>query len=136
MEAGTNTPPEAIIRTLHKQANVALSQGDLESVMAVYSDDVISMPPNQPPLHGKAAVRSMWESVLEGFSIDSTVSVEEVEVAGAWAFERGTYKMTLKPKGGGELIEDEGKYLDIVRQQPDGDWKYARVSWSSSRPAS
>jgi ketosteroid isomerase-like protein len=96
---------------------------------------VISMPANQPPLRGKAAVRSMWESLLRGFEVDSAVTVDEIEVAGDWAFERGRYRMTLTPKDGGAPIDDEGTYLDIVRLQSDGSWKYARVSWSSNRPA-
>ncbi len=127
---------EAIIRTLHEESNVALSRGDVDSVMSVYADDVISMPPNQALLVGKAAIRSMWEGILSDYSIEASVSVQEVEVTGPWAFERGTYQMTLTPKGGGPGIEDDGKYLDIVRRQPDGSWKYFRVSWSSSRPAS
>jgi ketosteroid isomerase-like protein len=100
--------------------------------MTVYENDVISMPPNQPPLIGKWAVRDMWESLLENYSIDASVQVKEVEIAGDWAYERGTYRMTLTPKVGGELIKDEGKYLDILRKQADGSWKYARVSWSSN----
>ena len=71
-----------LIRTTHEEANLALSRGDLESLMTVYADDVISMPPNQPARVGKAAVRSMWEDVLSTFSVESSVSVEEVEVAG------------------------------------------------------
>ncbi len=136
MASAEKTDAEAIIRTLHEEANVALSRGDVDSVMSVYANDVISMPPNQPPLLGKAAIRSMWEGVLSNYSIEASVCVEEVEVTGPWAFERGTYQMTLTPNSGGPGIEDDGKYLDIVRQQADGSWKYFRVSWSSSRPAS
>lgn len=124
--------PATMIATLHAEANEALSRGDLDRVMEVYADDVISMPADQPPLRGKEAVRAMWESLLRDFTIDSSVSVEEIEVSGDWAFERGAYRMKLTPIGGGAPIEDEGKYLDIVRRQGDGSWKYARVSFSSN----
>lgn len=88
--------------------------------MEVYADDVISMPADQPPLRGKAAVRAMWEGLLRDFTIDSSVSVEEIEVSGDWAFERGAYRMKLTPNGGGAPIQE------------DGSWKYARVSFSSN----
>lgn len=103
--------------------------------MSVYADDVISLPPNQPALVGRAAVQAMWEETLTDFAIEVSVNVEEVEVAGGWAFERGTFNMKLSPRAGGEPIADTGKYLDVLRQQADGSWKYARVSWNSSQPA-
>ena len=124
------------ITTLHEESNHALSRGDLETLMSVYADDVISMPPNQAPRIGKSAVRSMWADVLSDFAVEASVSVEEVEVTGEWAYERGTYNLKLKPQAGGAPIEDFGKYLDILRRQPDGNWKYSRVSWSSNQSAS
>ena len=127
--------PESLIKSQHEEANAALSRGDLDSLMSAYADDVISLPPNQPALVGKAAVQTMWEQALTDFAIEVSVNVEEVEVAGSWAFERGTFKMKLSPRAGGAPIEDTGKYLDVLRQQADGSWKYSRVSWNSSQPA-
>ena len=127
--------PESLIKSQHEEANAALSRGDLDSLMSAYADDVISLPPNQPALVGKAAVQTMWEQTLTDFAIQVSVNVEEVEVAGSWAFERGTFKMKLSPRAGGAPIEDTGKYLDVLRQQADGSWKYSRVSWNSSQPA-
>ncbi|MFH1068758.1 MAG: DUF4440 domain-containing protein [Candidatus Glassbacteria bacterium] len=124
------------IRTLHAESNRALSRGDLDTLMSVYADDVISMPANQPPRIGKAAVRSMWEEVLRDYAVESSVTVEEVVIAGDWAYERGGYNLKFDPRAGGVSIEDVGKYLDILQRQPDGNWKYYRVSWSSNKPAS
>jgi ketosteroid isomerase-like protein len=126
---------ESLIRAQHEKATAALSSGDLDRVMSVYADDVISLPPNQAALVGKAAVQSMWEETLTDFAVEVSVDVEEVEVAGGWAFERGTFNMKLSPRAGGAPIADTGKYLDVLRQQADGSWKYSRVSWNSSQPA-
>ena len=125
-----------IIREQHHQATVALSAGDLDTMMAVYADGVVMLPPNEPARVGTAAVRSMWESVLETFAVDVSVDVEEVEVLGEWAFERGTFNMRLTPKSGGAPVDDTGKYLDVLRRQADGSWKYWRLCFNSSRPAS
>lgn len=78
----------------------------------------------------------MWENLLADFSIDASVTVDEVTVNGEWAFERGRWEMTLTATDDGSVIQDDGTYLDIVQKQPDGEWKYARVSWSSNHPPS
>ena len=124
---------EQVIRALHQGAVLALSKGDLDSVMAVYADDVISLPPGQPARVGKAAVRSMWQESLAEYDVQVTVNIEEVHVTAEWAFERGTFEMQLAPKAGGPAISDSGKYLDLLKQV-DGQWKYWRVSWNSSQP--
>ena len=54
-------------------------------------------------------------------------------MAGGWAFERGTYKINLTPKAGGEPIQDIGKYITIYERQP-GAWEIARDIWNSSNP--
>lgn len=93
------TDPATFIATLHAGANEALSRGDLDRVMEVYADDVISMPADQPPLRRKAAVRAMWEGLLRDFTIGSSVSVEEIsaDAAGRHPFDRGGGPMTRRP---------------------------------------
>lgn len=133
MESAATQVAVREIRTLHEAALVGLRKGDLDSVMAVYADDVISQPPGQPARVGKAAVRSMWEEVLAGFHVQVHVNILEVHVTGDWAFERGTFEMQLSPKVGGPSINDTGKYLDVLRQA-GGEWRYWRVTWNSSQP--
>lgn len=124
---------EKAIMDQHHQANQALTKGNLEALMSAYADDVIMMSPNQPELVGKAAVRSMWQDLLRDFTVQASVSTEEVKVLGEWAFERGTYTMELTPRAGGAPLQDIGKYLDILHQQPDGSYKYSRLCFNSSQ---
>ena len=131
-EQPLTTEAEQAIRDLHEGATVALGEGDLDGLMAVYADDVISLPPGQPALVGRAAVRAVWEASLAEYDVQVTVDIEEVRVTAEWAFERGTFEMQLTPKAGGPTISDIGKYLDVLRQV-DGQWKYWRMSWNSSQ---
>lgn len=123
------------VEGLHQQAVSAVNRGDLAELMSVYTEDVISMPEGQDPLIGKAAVQQMWKNVLENYAVHVTVTTEEVQYCNDLAFERGTFEMTLNPKAGGQAINNTGKYLDILRNLPDGKWKYFRVSFSSNKPS-
>ena len=61
--------------------------------------------------------------------------VGDEEKAGAeWAFERGTYTITLTPKTGGDPIRDDGKYITLYQRQADGTWRMARDTWNSNNP--
>jgi uncharacterized protein (TIGR02246 family) len=133
-EQPLTTESEQAIRDLHESALVAVGDGDLDGLMAVYADDVISLPPGQPALVGRTAVRAMWEASLAEYDMQVTVDIEEVHVTGEWAFERGTFEMQLSPKSGGPTVIDIGKYLDVLKQV-DGQWQYWRVSWNSSQSA-
>jgi ketosteroid isomerase-like protein len=59
-------------------------------------------------------------------SVEQTVSTEEVEVAGDWAFAWATEHFVLVPQVGGPPIEMDGKDMSILRRPPDGSWKFAR----------
>ena len=122
------------VEALHQSAVSSLNRGDLEQLISVYTEDVISMPEGKEPLVGKLAVRQMWKDLFENYVVHVSVTTEEVQSRDDLAFERGTFQMTLNPKAGGSPIASTGKYLDILRRFPDGNWKYFRVSFSSNKP--
>ena len=73
---------------------------------------------------------------LEGSLRFSFVSldVDEVQIAGNWAFERGRYRIALHPRAGGGAIEDIGKYITVYQRKPGDSWRMARDIWNSSNP--
>ncbi len=147
------TSTEADVEALHSVREAhdgAVNAGDLEAYLAVLGEDAVLMPPNEPPVVGKEATRA-WAQVLFGqFSFEETMSSEEVVVTGDWGFDRGTYTITPTPKVAGEAEEgtsieqpeigkeldhaQTGKYLSILKRQPDRSWKIARDMWSSNHP--
>jgi uncharacterized protein (TIGR02246 family) len=119
------------IRNLHGQIAAAGNAGDLA---ALHTDDAIWMPPNEPALVGKEAIHTWAQGLFEQFTVEETVTTEEIRVAGDWAFLRGTYTFTMTPKAEGEMQEETGKCIHIVQRQPDGSWKYTRLMWNSDQP--
>ena len=68
------------------------------------------------------------------FACRFSLSVDEVQATGDWAFERGRYEITLAPKAGDAPMDDTGKYITIYQRQSNGSWKIARDIWNSDQP--
>jgi uncharacterized protein (TIGR02246 family) len=132
-EANTSVDKAAIDRL--REAHVAaLNAGDADSWAACFAGDGVQMPPNFGTNAGKAAIEGWSKGFLGLFSCKFNLSVDEVQVASDWAFERGRYDITLSPRSGGGSMDDNGKYITIYQRQPDGGWKIARDIWNSDRP--
>ena len=133
-EASTTEADVEAINQLPATFAAALNAGDLDGIMAGFTDDAVRMPPNAPAIIGKESIRSLMQTNLEQNTYQLDNPPEEVQVSGDWAFARGTYTVTVTPKAGGESIQREGKYLVIFQKQPDGSWKAARDIWNSDNP--
>jgi ketosteroid isomerase-like protein len=96
------------------------------------------MPPNQPPNAGTQRIQQWTQGFLAAFRAEFSIVPHHVELAGPdWAFERGSYEISLTPRAGGDPLRDSGKYLTIYRRQPGHEWLIARDIWNSdSQPPS
>jgi len=131
----TNTSADkAAIDRLREVHVAALNAGDAKGWAACFANDGVQMPPNFETNAGKAAIEGWSKGFLGLFSCRFKLSVDEVQVTGDWAFERGRYDITLTPRAGGEPMGDNGKYITIYQRQADGGWKIARDIWNSDRP--
>lgn len=113
----------------------AFNRADADAAAAfLLTEDAVGMPPNQPAVIGKAAVREWW---MEGFRVATSrlgLSSEELRVLGDWAIGRYTWTMETRAAAGGATATDNGKGLWIWRRQADGSWKNAMSIWNSDNP--
>jgi len=108
---------------------------NVDEVADLYTDDAVVLYPNQPAISGKSEIVDYFRSFFREYVQDSfTLTSAEIEIAGPWAFDRGTYRWKRIPRNGGNPIEDRGKYLIVLRRQADGSWKVARDMDNSDRP--
>ena len=121
------------INALGNQYAAAVNSGDAAAVAATYADDGIEMPPNEAALEGKQAIQASYEAMFKENAVKCTLTLLETQVAGDWAYGRGNYTLTVTPKSG-KAIEESGKYLSIVKRQPDGSWKTYRDIYNSNEP--
>jgi uncharacterized protein (TIGR02246 family) len=111
----------------------ALNANDADGWVACFAPNAVQMPPNDSANVGTAKIHAWSAGMLSAVNAEFALDVDETQLAGEdWAFERGTYTITLSPKAGGEPIRDAGKYITIYSRESDGQWLMARDIWNSN----
>jgi len=106
---------------------------DFATWAALFLDDAVINPPNEPAVKGREAIRAWLERFppLTEFKLNN----EHVEGREDLAYVLGTYTMTMVPLGAPGPVKDSGKYVTVLRRQPDGRWLAAVDMFSSDLPA-
>jgi uncharacterized protein (TIGR02246 family) len=123
------------VRNWLKENFAAADSGDLERYLTFFADDVILMPPNEPILQGISAIREMAQGYFEQITTQREFSIEEIKVAGDFAFLRinSEEKYTLKT-GEGEPVEASFKAIFLLKRMNDGTWLCTHGIWNSNDP--
>jgi len=136
MSKPQNQNDAAIIRKTAEQFTVAANAGHGEGWSALYADNAVFMPPNHAPVRGKAAIgKYMQESFFNPFKVRIQDRMDDLVINGDLAVRRGTALLTLTPKGGGAVIDDECNYLEAWQRQSDGSWRVIHDIFNSARAA-
>ena len=123
----------AAIDALLDQYTAAFNSNDAAATVASYADDAIVMSPNQAAVEGKQAIQAVYEAMFKEYAFKGTFTPLETQVTGDWAYRRGNYAETGTPKSG-KPVEELGKWLEILKRQPDGSWKSHRLIYNSNNP--
>lgn len=128
-------PREALLQT-DKDWAVAAGSGDVERIVAYWTDDAVISAPGQAPLAGKAAIRQyVGESLkIPGFAITWTPLVAEVSKSGDLGYTTGTNAVTI-PKAEGGTMTVAGRYVTVWRKAADGKWRCVVDTWNEAAPA-
>ena len=125
----------AAIHELYRRWFAAMESADVDGLLALLADGFVFKGPAQPPVTDLATLRRGLEEFHASFDERVDYRVEEVEVAGAWAWARVSERATLSPKGGGAAAVMSGTHLAILARQPDGSWRVFRDVSSLDHPA-
>lgn len=123
--------------TIRNAAEKAVELGNAEDrdftayVQHYYAEDATVMAPNMPAVTGQAELISFFDSYPPYEDMD--LQIENIEGSGDLAYVRGTYSMTLIE--GNTTLEDTGKYIEVWKQQDDGDWKVYLDMFNSNIPS-
>jgi ketosteroid isomerase-like protein len=126
---------ESIIRSLAEQLRAAEERGDPGPLTAAIAPDVVILAPGNPALEGAAQCLEFIRTVMADVKLEFvrhslTHHIIEVRMHGDIAIDRGTFKQTLTPAGGGDDVVTEGHFLRVYARDRGGAWKVSRVIWN------
>ena len=116
----------AAIERLYRQDVEATLSGRADDLAKLWDNDAVRIQPGSAPQIGKAAIYATdkrEELSGAGQSVCYKPEIKELQLAGDWAFEWGyfSYQQSASAEPG------RGKVLRVLKRQPDGSWKFARV---------
>lgn len=124
----------AAINGVRERELAFVNTGNLDSLMTVYSSDIVSMPPQEPAVTGQDGIRKWGEAMFAQVALNVRYTSSEVSVSGDWAVDRYTATLTATPKAGGSAVAETIKGVHIMKRQPDGTWRIAQDVWNSDAP--
>jgi ketosteroid isomerase-like protein len=127
------TADAGTIRQQHEAFLVAFNAKAAAKVLDLYAENSVFMPPNEPIIRGKDALKNFYDDLFVKRGASSLkMDIAEVSGHGPLAYQSGTYEMDLKPPTG-RPGRDRGKYLFVIRKMGNG-WKYQYTMWNSDLP--
>ena len=123
---------EALMQASRDWAAAAAS-GDLERALAYWTDDAIVLPPDQPAVVGKRAIREYLHRAasIPGFSITWEPELATISADGDMGYMIEHNRVTVADDAAA-LQTQYGKAVTVWRKQPDGSWKCVADTWNGN----
>jgi uncharacterized protein (TIGR02246 family) len=117
-----------IRRLLVDDYTQAETAGNVDAKMRLYMADAVLLPADGDAVVGYQAVREWHEAAYARTAMTQlATTVDEVQMFSNWAFARGSWSGTIASKTGAQSKEEAGKFIVLLRRQPDGgSWRIVR----------
>lgn len=134
------SPPEvdqqgeqAALMQVGREWAQAAASGDLERIVSYWADDAIVLPPDQPAVVGKAAIRDYVRAgqAVPGFSVTWEPEQATISRSGDLGYlvehNRFTFADTT-----GAVRTQFGKVVTVWRRDATGSWKCVIDTWNNN----
>lgn len=117
---------------MNRDFAAALNAKDAKAAAALYTEDAVLIPPGEPVVRGRPAIEAYWQGAIEAGGVRD-VSVETMDAlsSGSLGYETGSFVLTANGPDG-EPVVDRGRYIELLRREPDGRWLSTHGIWNSS----
>ena len=134
-QVDTEADAAELMRLSREWSEVA-GTGDLEATLAYWADDATMMPPGQPAVRGKDAIREYLKAgaAIPGFRVKWEPLEAHVAPSGDFAYliERNQFSFQDST---GTPVTESNKSVTIWRKEPDGSWKNVIDMWNADPTA-
>ncbi len=126
-ETSSGQADRLAIERLHQQDVEATLSDKADELAKLWSNEAVRIQPGRPAEIGKAEIYAndkRWEEKPDrARTLCYKSEIKDAQIVGDWAFEWGyfSYRDSSNPK------PMRGKVLRVMKRQPDGSWKFARV---------
>lgn len=100
----------------------ASADGDIDGILGLMAEDVVFLLPGQPPMRGREAFAAGFRQIIGKIRIEGKPDIQEIHVAGDYAFCWNQLSVTITPVAGGPPKRRAGPVLSVFRREPDGRW--------------
>ena len=120
------------LMNISKEWSKWASTDSVEKMLSYWADDAIVMPPGQPPVKGKKAIRAMVEgtSKIPGFHISFEPLSVYVSKSADLAYMLEQNQITVNDSLGHPVTEFN-KTVTVWRKEADGSWKNIVDMWNA-----
>jgi uncharacterized protein (TIGR02246 family) len=110
------------IAALKVQLATALHSKHLEDIPPLFAPDGSFLSRTTGRVTGRDAIRGLFESVMNSYSSDITLTSLHIERSQDLAFDSGDFDETVTAISDGKKYEVRGSYLIVFKHQRDGGW--------------
>lgn len=140
--SGGGLGPEDLVfvamEEVYERFTRAYRLGEPDSVVVLYTDDPLYLPPGSPVLQGRDALRSQFSFLEEIRSTGRVahISFESVErgASGDLAWDVGYYSLQVESPEGGRSPPGRGKFATVWHRDSAGNWRIHVDGFSPAPP--
>lgn len=135
VSASLDAEKAALLALDGEWAKAAAENRDIERIVSFWADDAVVIPPGQPAVVGKQALREMVAATtrIPGFSVSWEEDQVNISPDGRMAYMLGRNRFTV-PGASGQPVTTHGRGVTVWRKGADGTWKCVLDIWND-RPA-
>ena len=136
-KSGLSAEDIAKIKQAHTRYEETWLKGDADGVRALFTEDCVLLPPHaDKPRNGQKGLNEFWfppdapvTQVTKLVVTPQNISGDG-EIATVW----GTYQVAWTTMQDGKTTESshQGIFLNVLRKQADGQWKFSHHMWDDA----
>lgn len=113
---------EQAVARLNRESVEAFNRGDAEACARFYAENAKMLLPDRPPIEGRKGIEECLRAYAASGLRLMPVEPSEIVSSGDIGYCAGTYRFEVPSESGAGMI-GAGKFVTVLRRQPDGSWK-------------